>query len=279
MVAKAQYHNRVTKNFEQQNMQILGQYQQRNFFGSKKEFKEEKDASSESKKEETEKKEEAEAKEEDTKKEAKEEASEEKKKDSSSSSSSDSEVDLSAEDIKKIKALIAEQDGTIEAHEKKIEELETDIKKYRQQLAYQMAENDNTVKRYRKQIEDGKQFAISKFAKELLDVRDNLSLALQHVDLEALEENEDIEMVKTQFKSVVNGQEMTTKIMDKVLGKFDVTQFDPIGEKFDPNIHDAIFMIPEHEEIEDNHVGQVVQTGWKIGERVLRAAKVGIVKK
>jgi molecular chaperone GrpE len=72
---------------------------------------------------------------------------------------------------------------------------------------------------------------------------------------------------------------MTTEVMDKVLGKFDVIQFDPVGEKFDPNIHDAIFMIPESEEYENNHVGQVVQTGWKIGTRVLRAAKVGIVKK
>ena len=87
-------------------------------------------------------------------------------------------MELSAEDIKKIKALIAEQDHTIEAHEKKIASLEEDVKKYKQSLAYQMAENDNTVKRYRKQIEDGKQFAISKFAKELLDVRDNLALAL-----------------------------------------------------------------------------------------------------
>lgn len=262
-------------------MQILGQVQNRGFFGKKD--KTEKDASSQSQREDAEKKEdEAESKEQESiqeKDENIEKVTGEKKKESTSSSSSSDEVELSAEDIKKIKALIAEQDDTIESNKKKIEELETDIKKYKQQLAYQMAENDNTVKRYRKQIEDGKQFAISKFAKELLDVRDNLSLALQHVDLEALEENEDIEAVKTQFKSVVNGQEMTTKVMDKVLGKFDIVQFDPIGDKFDPNIHDAIFMIPEHEEIENDHVGQVVQTGWKIGERVLRAAKVGIVKK
>lgn len=52
------------------------------------------------------------------------------------------------------------------------------MKELKQKLIYQMAENDNTVKRYRKQIEDGKQFAISKFAKELLDVRDSLELAL-----------------------------------------------------------------------------------------------------
>lgn len=70
------------------------------------------------------------------------------------------------------------------------------VKELRQKLIYQMAENDNTVKRYRKQVEDGKQFAISKFAKELLDVRDTLGLALEHVDLQKIDENEDIESLK-----------------------------------------------------------------------------------
>lgn len=52
-----------------------------------------------------------------------------------------------------------------------------------------------------------------------------------------------------------------------------------VGEKFDPNHHDAMMMIPESEEFPDNHVALVVQTGWTIGDRVLRAAKVGIAKK
>ena len=71
---------------------------------------------------------------------------------------------------------------------------------------------------------------------------------------------------------------MTSGVMDKILSKFDVVQVDPIGEKFDPNIHDAVFMIPESE-YPDNHVGNVMQTGWRIGDRNLRAAKVGVVKK
>ena len=71
---------------------------------------------------------------------------------------------------------------------------------------------------------------------------------------------------------------MTTEVMDKILGKFDVMQFSPQGEKFDPNYHDAIFVIP-NSDLQNDHVGQVVQSGWKIGDRVLRAAKVGIVKK
>merc|ERR1711904_634188 len=106
-----------------------------------------------------------------------------------------------------------------------------------------MAENDNTIKRYRKQIEDGKLFAIQKFAKDLLDVRDSLALALQHCDLEKVKEMDDIDMLKTQFENIVQGQQITSEVMDKTLARFEVTQFDPIDEKFDPNIHDAQFMI------------------------------------
>ena len=71
---------------------------------------------------------------------------------------------------------------------------------------------------------------------------------------------------------------MTSTVMDATLKRFGVTQFDPMGEKFNPNIHEAIYTIPESQQ-ENNTVAQVMQTGWKIGERVLRAAKVGIVKK
>ena len=150
-----------------------------------------------------------------------------------------------------------------------------------------MAENDNTVKRYRKQIDEGKQFAITKFAKDLLEVRDTLSLALEHVKLDKIDEVDDIENLRQQFKNVVKGQQMTCEVMDKVLSRFEVVQFNPKGEKFDPNIHDAVFIMPkvppaegeEPVELEHDTVGEVMQTGWKIGDRVLRAAKVGIIKK
>lgn len=66
--------------------------------------------------------------------------------------------------------------------------------------------------------------------------------------------------------------------MDRVLEKFDLVQYDPVGEKFDPELHEAVFTIPQSE-YENDHVGVVIQSGWKISNRVLRAAKVGIVKK
>lgn len=70
---------------------------------------------------------------------------------------------------------------------------------------------------------------------------------------------------------------MTTKTMDNVLKRFGVVQVEPMGEKFDPNVHEAVFMMQDPEK-ENNTVGNVMQSGWKIGERNLRAAKVGIVK-
>ena len=76
---------------------------------------------------------------------------------------------------------------------------------------------------------------------------------------------------------------MTTGVMDKVLKKFKVEQYDPMDEKFDPNVHDAVFVLPaamsEGKKIKADTVGNVMQTGWKIGDRILRPAKVGIIKK
>ena len=62
-----------------------------------------------------------------------------------------------------------------------IEDLKEQNKKLKEKLVYQMAENDNTVKRYKKEIDSTKDYAISKFAKELLDVRDNLERAKEHI--------------------------------------------------------------------------------------------------
>jgi len=79
------------------------------------------------------------------------------------------------------------------------------VKTLQTKLAYQIAENDNTVKRYLKQVDDSKLFAISKFAKDLLEVRDNLALALEHIDLEKVKKEQEIEALKQQFENIVKG--------------------------------------------------------------------------
>lgn len=144
----------------------------------------------------------------------------------------------------------------------------------------QVRENEATVKRYRQLIEDEKQFAISKFAKDLLDVRDAMRLALENTSKTAATEEQEIEILREKFISNIEGQEMTADIMDNCMRRFNLEQYDPKGQKFDAKLHEAVFTIaPEQAEgLEVDHCAVVMQTGWKIGDRILRAAKVGIVK-
>ena len=208
-----------------------------------------------------------------TKKEEEKKAGDNKKKNDESSSSSDDESaeTLTKADIDKIKKLIAEQD-------KEIEKLKEQVKQYKEKLIYQLAENDNTVKRYKKEIDSTREFAITKFAKDLLDVRDNLQMGFDFIDKVKVEEIKDVEELRKNLVEVKKGMNMTQHVMDSCLKRFGVVQFEPKGEKFDPNVHEAIFTMAESE-YPNNTVGTVMQSGWKIGDRVLRAAKVGIVKK
>ena len=205
---------------------------------------------------------------------------------SSSSSSSEPEDDtLSKEDIDKIKKLFNEQEAEIKSLEKTIAELEEGTLKQKKEInvirieyTKQVKENENTVKRYRKMIEDEKQFAISKFAKDLLEVRDAVRMGLEHTDIEKIKAIEDLTQLKEQFQASYEGSIMTAEVMDKVLERFKVTPYDPKGQKFDAELHEAVFTVAKSEN-ENDTVEIVMQTGWKIGDRVLRAAKVGIVKK
>lgn len=86
-----------------------------------------------------------------------------------------------------------------------------------------MRENEDLVKRYRKKLEDDKVFAISKFAKDLLEVRDALRMALQNTDLAAIMKDEDIEALKEKFSANCEGQDMTAKVFDRVLERFHLT--------------------------------------------------------
>lgn len=131
------------------------------------------------------------------------------------------------------------------------------VKQYKEKLIYQLAENDNTVKRYKKEIDSTREFAITKFAKDLLDVRDNIEAASQHVNKLKIEEIKDIEELRQQFLQISKGMNMTSHVMDNCLKRFGVVQFSPLGQKFDPNRHEAIYTVPESEQ-ENNTVANVM---------------------
>ena len=86
----------------------------------------------------------------------------------------------------------------------------------------QVKENEATVKRYRKMMEDDKKFAITKFAKDLLEVRDAIRLALENSDREGCLALDDIDALKERFSANLDGQYMTADVMDRVLERFEL---------------------------------------------------------
>jgi molecular chaperone GrpE (heat shock protein) len=94
------------------------------------------------------------------------------------------------------------------------------MKAFRIEYTKQVRENEATVVRYRQLIEDEKQFAITKFAKDLLDVRDAIRMALENTDLEAAKNEEDLSVLKETFVANVEGQTLTAEVMDNVLRRF-----------------------------------------------------------
>lgn len=93
-------------------------------------------------------------------------------------------------------------------------------------------------------IEDEKSFAITKFAKDLLEVRDAIRMALEHTDVEGAKKQEDLAVLKDLFLANIEGQTATAEIMDNVLRRFKLEQYDPTGNKFDPELHEAVFTVP-----------------------------------
>ena len=127
-------------------------------------------------------------------------------------------------------------------------------------------------------MQTAKDFAIQKFAKDLVDSIDNLERALSMVPEEKLNVKEANEHQKDLI-SLFEGLKMTENILMTTLKKHGLERFDPAveGEKFNPNEHEATFMTPMAGK-EDNTVILTQQKGFKLKGRILRAAKVGVVK-
>ncbi|KAI1287940.1 GrpE -like protein 1, mitochondrial [Halotydeus destructor] len=134
-----------------------------------------------------------------------------------------------------------------------------------------LAENENTRIRMRKQIDDAKIYGIQSFCKDILDVADVLSTAIQTVDKEAVHKNE-------LLKNLFDGVQMTEQQLQGVFRRHGLVKIDPIGEKFNPNEHHAMFETVE-EGKEPGTVANVVKIGYKLHSRTIRPAMVGVVKK
>ena len=130
-----------------------------------------------------------------------------------------------------------------------------------------------------REIETTKEYAITKFAKDLLEVQDNFKRALKSISKEELAKKEKSPTDKLQlYSDFVEGISMTQDIMAKTLRKYNISEYNPMGEKFDPNCHEASFEFQDAKKTPGT-IGEILQSGYKIGKRLLRAPKVGVVKK
>jgi molecular chaperone GrpE len=152
-----------------------------------------------------------------------------------------------------------------------IEALNAENASLKDRLLRTMADMENLRRRTEREVADAKAYGVTAFARDMLTVADNLARALDSLPEEARAGADGA------IKSLVEGVELTMRDLTAALGRQGVKKLEPLGEKFDPNFHQAIFEAPD-ESLPAGTVSQVVQSGWRIGERVLRPAMVGVSK-
>lgn len=182
---------------------------------------------------------------------------------------SDAELDALQAEIDKAKDAIEAREDKVElTPEQKIEQLQTELATLKDQALRAMAEADNVKKRAEREVAAAKTYGIERFAIDMLSVHDNLSRALLTIDGQAradLGEN---------AKNLVDGIELTEKDLIMILSRHGVKAVSGVGSKFDPNVHQAVAQIPSDED--KGHVATVMQTGFTLGDRTLRAAMVAV---
>jgi molecular chaperone GrpE len=134
-----------------------------------------------------------------------------------------------------------------------------------------MAEVENVRRRGEREKAEATLYAATNFARDLLSVADNLGRALEALPAEAREKADDA------VKTLLEGVDLTHRELRNVFERYNIRQVKAKGEKFDPNVHQAMFEVPDPS-VTAGTVVQVVQNGFTIGDRVLRPALVGVAK-
>ncbi len=144
------------------------------------------------------------------------------------------------------------------------------LDKYRRSLA----ESDNMRKRLTKQIEDAKTFGIQSFCKDLLEVADVLGKAVRDVPEEKLEGESQY------LRDIYQGLQLTESQLLQVFRRHGLKKVDPpLGERFDPNVHEALFQAPATEGMEPGSIMDVQKVGYSLHGRTVRPVLVGVAMK
>lgn len=173
-----------------------------------------------------------------------------------------------------LEAAEAAQDEAAEAAEEPVSELDAlraEVTSLKDQLLRALAETENMRRRAEREREDASKFAVSNFARDMVGIADDLSRALDSLP-------EDQKTADGPLKTLVEGVEITRRNLGAAFNRQSIARIDPVGEKFDHNLHEAMFEV-ETDDKEPGTVVQVIQHGYKIHDRLLRPARVGVAKK
>jgi len=160
--------------------------------------------------------------------------------------------------------------GRLSPDENPVALLEAEVAALKDQLLRAMAETENVRRRTQREREETLKYAAVPVIKDLLGVADNLQRALESVPADQVAENEPV-------KNLRLGVEMTQKELQAVFERHGIQAIHPLGERLDPHLHEAMY------EVEDpskpaGTVVQIIQAGYRLGDRLLRPARVGISK-
>lgn len=155
--------------------------------------------------------------------------------------------------------------GEAETETDRVEELETELARVREQLLRTAADFDNFRKRSRREIEDARLRGREELLRDLLPVFDNLERAVVHAEQ------------ATEAKAVAEGVRMVLKQFGDTLSKIGIQRVESVGQPFDPNFHDA-FQQMETSEHPPGTVVAELQPGYLMGDRLVRAAMVMVAK-
>ena len=152
---------------------------------------------------------------------------------------------------------------------KVLEALQVENAEFKDRTLRTLADMENLRRRTEREVTDAKTYGVTSFARDMLTFGDNLRRAIDAVPPAARD------AADPAIKSFIEGIELTERDFLSRLSRFGVKKLEPMGKRFDPNMHEALFEIPD-ESVMSGTVMQVIEQGFSIGDRVLRPAKVGV---
>tara|TARA_B100000287_G_scaffold346010_1_gene333490 strand:- start:575 stop:1159 length:585 start_codon:yes stop_codon:yes gene_type:complete len=175
----------------------------------------------------------------------------------------DAEADLEEADLEEAESLEDEVDSLDEDSDESYDP-EQKIKDLEEALLRSRAELDNAFKRNTADIEKAHKYGVERLLNELLPVVDNLEHALNNFSKNSTKEDRE-------------GVELTLKSFESALDKFGIRPIYPVNENFDPIKHEAV-MTSQDPEKENNEIENIFQRGWELHDRVVRPARVSVIK-